>query len=104
MPQDATLHVKLDRDTDTRLKRLAEARGTSKGQLVRDAIASCYQVGLGDLPVAQQQALAAYQGGYISLSRLAQATGMHVLALRTWLQERGIEQHNAYGDADAANA
>ena len=104
MAQDATLHVKLDRDTDARLKQLAQTRGTSKGQLVRDAVASCYQVGPEDLPVAQQQAIAAYRGGYISLARLAAAMGMHVLELRTWLRERGVEQRNAYGDADAEHA
>lgn len=104
MAQDATLHVKLDRDTDARLNELARSRGTSKGQLVRDAIATCYQVDLQGLPVAQKQAIAAYQGGYISLTRLARVMGMHVLQLRPWLQERGIEQRNAYGDADAEHA
>lgn len=104
MAQDATLHVKLDRSTDIYLKQLAQARGTSKGQLVRDAIATCYQVDVSGLPVAQQQAVAAYQGGFISLSRLAKALGQHALELRGWLRERGIEQRNAYGDSDADNA
>ena len=102
--QDATLHIKLDRDTDARLKQLAQTRGTSKGQLVRDAISACYQVALDDLPVTQRQAVAAYQGGYISLSRLAKAMGLHVLELRPWLQERGLEQRNMYGDTDADHA
>ena len=104
MAQDATLHVKLDRDTDARLKQLAQVRGTSKGQLVRDALSTCYQVGRDDLPIQQSQAISAYQGGYISLSRLARDMGMHVLTLRTWLQDRGIEQRNVYGDADAEHA
>ena len=104
MAQDATLHVKLDRETDSRLKRLAQARGTSKGQLVRDAIAACYQVSIDELPVQQSHAIAAYQGGYISLARLAKAMGMHVLELRPWLAERGIQQRNVYAGTDTEHA
>jgi len=104
MAQDATLHVKLDRQTDAQLKQLAQTRGTSKGQLVRDAIATCYQVAMDDLPVEQSHAIAAYQGGFISLSRLAKAMGMHALELRPWLAERGLEQRSVYGadDVDCA--
>jgi predicted transcriptional regulator len=104
MPQDATLHVKLDRDTDERLTRLAYARGKSKGQLVREAIASCYQASFADLPQHQQQALAAYQGGYVSIGKLAKVMGMHVLEVRTWLNEHHIAQANALGESDADNA
>lgn len=104
MPRDATLHVKLDRETDEKLKRLAAARGKSKGQLVREAISTCYQTSLDDLPVNQRRALAAYQGGYISLGRLARDMGLNVLEIRTWLQERGIVQNVAYGGEDAAHA
>lgn len=104
MAQDAALHIKLDRETDARLKELAKARGTSKGQLVRDALTTCYQVTMEALPVRQSQAIAAYQGGYISLSRLAQDMGMHVVELRTWLQDRGIEQRNVFSDSDADHA
>jgi predicted HTH domain antitoxin len=104
MANDATLHLKLDRETDAQLKRLAAERGKSKGQLVRDAVTACYQVGLDDLPLSQRQAIAAYEGGYISLNRLARAMGQHVLDLRPWLRERGIEQRSAYGDVDATNA
>ena len=104
MAQDATLHVKLDRETDARLKQLAEARGKSKGQLVREAISACYQASMSDLPLQQRQALEAYQGGYISLGKLAREMGVHVLQIRTWLVEQGIAQHNAYGDEDAVRA
>ena len=62
MAQDATLHVKLDSETDEKLKRLAEVRRKSKGQLVREAISACYQSSFADLPLQQSQALAAYQG------------------------------------------
>lgn len=101
MPREATLHVKLDTDTDEKLKRLASARGKSKGQLVREAISACYQTSLEELPLRQRQAISAYQGGYISLGRLAKEMGMHVLQLRSWLGERGIEQQTVYGGADA---
>lgn len=104
MAQDTTLHVKLDRETDAKLKRLAEIRRKSKGQLVREAISACYQAAFAELPIRQSQALAAYQGGYISLGKLAREMGMHVLQLRHWLEEQGISQRNAYGDEDAARA
>ncbi len=104
MAQNSTMHIKLDSEMDARLKQLAEYRRTSKGQLVREAIAACYTASLSDLPLNQSQALAAYQGGFISLGKLAKEMGIHVLQLRTWLTERGIVQRNAYGDEDAARA
>ncbi|MFC1452062.1 ribbon-helix-helix protein, CopG family [Verrucomicrobiota bacterium] len=104
MTQDATLHVKLDNETDSRLKKLASDRGTSKGQLVREAISACYQTSLDELPLRQRQAVSAYQGGYISLGKLARAMGLHVLEARRWLEEHGIAQRNAFGDEDIANA
>ncbi|MBN1152282.1 MAG: hypothetical protein JXA58_03640 [Dehalococcoidia bacterium] len=104
MPRDATLHMKLDRGIDEHLKRLAHARGTSKGQLVREAISACYHTALTDLPQRQRLAISAYQGGYLSLSRLAMVMGMHVLDLRRWLKEHDIAQSGAYSDRDAGNA
>lgn len=104
MAQDVTLHVKLDRAADVQLKTLAYQRGKSKGQLVREALTACYQVTTEDLSINQRNALAAYQGGYISIGRLARDMGMHVLALRTWMNERGFGQSCALNDTDAANA
>ena len=104
MAQESTLHIKLDKDTDERLKKLAEVRQTSKGQLVREAISACYQTSFSELPLRQSQAIGAYQGGYISIGKLAKEMGMHVLDLRKWLSERGIEQRNAFGDEDASLA
>lgn len=104
MPQDATLHVKLDSETDNRLKKLAYDRGKSKGQLVREAISACYQTSLDELPLRQSQALSAYQGGYISLGKLARVMGMHALETRHWLEEHGIAQRNVFRDEDVANA
>ncbi|MDA0990583.1 MAG: ribbon-helix-helix protein, CopG family [Verrucomicrobia bacterium] len=104
MAQDSTLHVKLDAETDGQLKRLAYEKGKSKGQLVREAISVCYQTALEDLPVRQQQAVSAYQGGYISLGKLARDMGLHVLAMRAWLTEHHIDQRSTFGDEDVANA
>jgi predicted HTH domain antitoxin len=104
MPKDATLHVKLDAETDAKLRRLAAARGKSKGQLVREAISACYQTSFEDLPLRQRHAISAYQAGYVSLGKLAREMGMHVLQLRPWLAERGIDQLTAFGGEDAERA
>ncbi len=104
MAKSAALHIKLDPETDACLKDLAARRETSKGQLVREAVAACYQPASLDLPLPQRQALAAYQGGFISLGRLAGAMGMHVLDLRRWLNDHGLTQNNSFSEQDAANA
>lgn len=104
MTQNATLHVKLKSEIDSRLKKLAYDCGKSKGQLVREAISACYQTSLDDLPVRQRQAIAAYQGGYISIGKLARVMGMHVLEIRRWMEERGIALQNPFGSEDVANA
>jgi DNA-directed RNA polymerase specialized sigma24 family protein len=104
MPQDATLHVKLDSETDGKLKKLAYDRGKSKGQLVREALSACYQTAMDELPLRQRRALAAYQGGYISQGKLARVMGMHVLELRGWLKEHEIACSHPFSEADTANA
>ena len=104
MAHDATLHVKIDPATNEQLARLAAARKMSKGQLVRDAIFACYQVPVNELPIRQRHALAAFAGGFISLGKLAESFGMHVLDLRTWLSEHGIDQYTAMSADDHLNA
>lgn len=104
MAQTATLHVKLDAGTDGKLKRMAYNLHKSKGQLVREAITACYQTSLDELPLPQRQAIAAYQGGYISLGKLAKDMGMHVLELRRWLEERDLPLSNAYKNEDDVHA
>lgn len=104
MAQDITLHVKLDQAADTQLKSLAYQRGKSKGQLVREALTACYQTSADDLSITQRNALAAYQGGYISIGKLARDMGMNVLVLREWMNERGIVQRCVMNDTDASNA
>ncbi|MBT3294641.1 MAG: hypothetical protein HN919_22060 [Verrucomicrobia bacterium] len=104
MPQDATLHVKLDSTTDIKLKKLAYEQGKSKGQLVREALSACYQTAMDDLPLRQRRAIAAYQGGYISTGKLAREMGMHVLELRGWLKEHGIALNTTFAEKDTAHA
>ncbi|MFO7901361.1 MAG: hypothetical protein ACQESR_19415 [Planctomycetota bacterium] len=104
MSNSSTLHVKLDPETDACLKKLAMKRSTSKGQLVREALSACYQATLADLPLQQRQALAAYQGGFISIGKLAKVMGMNVLQLRRWLSDHGCAQNNVHGEQDTANA
>ena len=104
MKHDITLHVKLDQVADRQLKSLAYQRGKSKGQLVREALTACYQTSVDDLSITQRNALAAYQGGYISIGKLASDMGMPVLTLRKWMNERGLEQRCGVNDTDAVNA
>lgn len=104
MAQESTLHIKLDKKTDAQLKHLAYQRKTSKGQLVREAITACYQTTTEELSLPQQQALAACQGGYISVGKLASIMGMHVLEMRTWLAEHNIDVPAAFGPEDTAHA
>ena len=104
MARDATLHVKLDREMNDQLRQLASRRRRSKGQLVREAITACYQTTFDSLPVRQKQAVAAYQGGFISIGKLAKEMGLPLLDLRHWLTDHDIAQNNVYGSADADHA
>lgn len=101
---DATLHVKLEKAMADNLKKIAKNRNTSQGQLVREAINACYQADFSSLPRNQEQALSAYQGGFISIGKLAEIMGMHVLEMRTWLNEREIAQNNMLNDDYPTNA
>ena len=88
----------------TGLKALAARRGQSVGELVRQALSANYRLDLMDLPPPQRQALEAYQGGYISLGKLAEAMGLHVLQTRQWLAEHGLAENSCCGDDDTDNA
>ncbi|MCK4604155.1 MAG: ribbon-helix-helix protein, CopG family, partial [Deltaproteobacteria bacterium] len=76
--QSATLHIKVKPEVAKGLKALSRKRNTSVGELVRQAVISSYQLELiSSLNTSQKRALEAYQGGYISLSRLADEMGMN---------------------------
>jgi len=104
MAKNATLNVKIEPEIVRGLKELARKQGRTMGDMVREAVVSCYQPHLSSLNQSQRRALQAYQGGYISLGKLAGAMGMHILEMREWLNDHGIGQNSCYGEEDVPNA
>jgi hypothetical protein len=104
MKKTQTLNIKLDKEEESRLNELAYRLKKSKGQLVRDALQTCYQTSLANLPAQQVRALNAYQGGYISIGKLASEMGMQVLELRKWLRGHDIARSAAFNQLDDENA
>ena len=104
MARDATLHVKIAPAIVKNLKYLASVRKQTMGELVRQAINSCYQVDFLELTVEQNRTLSAYQGGFISIGKLSETMGMSALEMRLWLTEHGIKQNTVYADQDYINA
>mgnify|MGYP002641205433 CR=1 FL=1 len=102
--QNATLHIKVKPEIAKGLKLLSKKRETSVGELIRQAVFSCYQLELLGLNQEQKQAIAAFQGGYISLGKLAEKMGMDVWDIRTWLEEHDILQNNSFQESDIKNA
>ncbi|MDZ7664413.1 MAG: ribbon-helix-helix protein, CopG family [Desulfotignum sp.] len=102
--QSATLHIKVKPEVAKGLKHLSRKRETSVGELVRRAVLSCYQLDLLDLNQSQKQAVAAFQGGYISMGKLAEEMGMNVLDIRAWLEEHDISQNSSFQESDMENA
>lgn len=102
--QNATLHIKVKPEIAKGLKLLSKKRETSVGELIRQAVFSCYQLELLGLNQIQKQAIAAFQGGYISLGKLAEEMGMNVLDVRIWLEEHNIIQNNSFQESDIENA
>lgn len=102
--QDSTLHIKVSPEMARALKELSEKRNAPVGELVRQAIQSCYQIDLLNLNDNQKRALEAFRGGYISLGKLAEEMGMSVLKLRKWLDEHGVPQNNSFLQDDLKNA
>ena len=78
------------------LKVLARKRETSVGELIRQAVLSCYQIDLLNLNEKQRRAMEAFQGGYISLGKLAEEMGMNIRNTRKWLEEHDIPQNNSF--------
>lgn len=104
MAQDSTLHIKIEPSVAESLRRLAKTRRQTVGELVRRAIATCYQVDQLGLTDQQRQAMEAYRGGFISIGKLSEIMGRSVLDMRPWLNEHGIEQNVCFGEADTDNA
>ena len=52
----------------------------------------------------QRRAVEAFQGGYISLGKLAEEMGMNIWNTRKWLIEHDIPQNNSFFENDVKNA
>jgi hypothetical protein len=104
MAQISTLHIKIEPSVASGLKNLARQRRQTVGELVRKALASCYQIDLICLTGTQRPAVEAYQGGFIGLGKLAGVMGLSQLDMRRWLTEHSIAQNNSYQERDDANA
>jgi predicted transcriptional regulator len=102
--QSATIHIKVKPELAQGLKKLSSKRSTSVGELIRQAIVSCYQLDLLSLSEKQRRAVEAFQGGYISLGKLAEEMGLNVLQMRQWLQEHNISQNVSFTENDQINA
>jgi hypothetical protein len=104
MAQTATLHIKVEPAVARGPKQVAGRRRVTGGELVRQAVQTCYQTEWLGLTAAQRQALEAYRGGFISLGKLAEAMGLSPLQARQWLQERGIAPPAGFDKKDLAHA
>ncbi len=102
--QSSTIHIKVKPELAKGLKALSRKRETSVGELVRQAVLSCYQLELLNLSEKQRRAVEAFQGGYISLGKLAEEMGMNVWSTRKWLIEHEIAQNNSFLEDDVNNA
>ena len=102
--QNSTLHIKVTPELASALKSLSKKRETPVGELVRRAVLSCYQLDMLNLNEKQRRAVEAFQGGYISLGKLAEEMGMSVWNLRMWLEEHEIPQNNSFLEDDVKHA
>ncbi len=102
--QSSTIHIKVKPELAKGLKALSRKRETSVGELVRQAVLSCYQLELLNLNEKQRRAVEAFQGGYISLGKLAEEMGMNIWNARKWLIEHDIAQNNSFLEDDVNNA
>jgi len=102
--QNSTLHIKVTPELASALKSLSKKRETPVDELVRRAVLSCYQLDMLDLNEKQRRAVEAFQGGYISLGKLAEEMGMSVWNLRKWLEEHEIPQNNSFLEDDVKHA
>ncbi len=102
--QNATIHIKVKPEIAKGLKELSKKREVSVGELVRQALFSCYQIDMLSLGKKQRCALEAFQGGYISLGKLAEEMGMNIWEIRKWLHEHNISPNYSFLEDDVKNA
>ena len=102
--QNSTIHIKVTPELASALKSLSQKRETSVGELVRRAVLSCYQLDMLNLDEKQRRAVEAFQGGYISIGKLAEEMGMNIWNIQKWLEEHAIPQNNSFLEDDVKNA
>lgn len=100
----SVIHVKMPPRTAQNLKALSKKRAVPVGELVRQAVGRCYQFETIELAEHQRLALAAYQGGYISIGKLSEEMGMSIPDMRQWLNEHSVPQNGAFNEDDINNA
>ncbi len=100
----SVIHVKMHPKVAQNLKNLSKKRSVPVGELVRLAVSRCYQLDMTDLSEPQSLAVAAYQGGYISIGKLSEDMGITAIEARRWLVEHDIPQNNAFNEQDTKNA
>jgi hypothetical protein len=70
-----------------RLRSLSRERCIAVEELVRRAVNVSYPAEMANLSDHQRQALAAYQGGFISIGKLAEEMGQSVFDAHRWLAD-----------------
>lgn len=98
------LHIKVKPKTAQDLKLLSKKRSMPVGELVRLAISRWYQFDSLELTDKHRLALAAFQGGYISIGKLAEEMGSTIIETRKWLIEHDIPQNSSFSENDIKNA
>jgi hypothetical protein len=99
-----TLHIKVPHEYNQVLKELGKSKGMTVSDLIRQALATCYQLDMIGLTDRQKQALEAYRGGFISIGKLSELMGRSAVDMRKWLSEHAIAQNNAFSEDDVRNA
>lgn len=100
----SVIHVKMHPKIAQNLKNLSKKRSVPVGELVRQAVSRCYQLDMIELSERQYLAVAAYQGGYISIGKLSEEMGTIVIETRRWLADHDIPQNNVFSGQDVKNA
>lgn len=100
-----TIHIKVGHSIHQELQHVSKVRGVTISELTRQALITCYQLGLIGLSDRQKQAIEAYRGGFISIGKLSELMGHSSVEMRQWLSsEHQIVQNNAFSDEDVQHA
>jgi len=99
-------NIMLTDEQHSRLKSYARKKGTTLGELVREALDNAYKKK--DL-IEQRKSIAfdAYKEGLISLGKLSEILGVDIITARSYLKEKNVRiiaQDLEEAAQDAANA